>query len=67
MMRYNEATDKHEDNPLVEAFIDEIVEVCKKHNFSIDHEDGQGGFIITTFNILDSGKLRNASLDIGEL
>lgn len=33
----------------VKEFIDEIVEVCKKHQLSISHEDFQGGFIIEPF------------------
>jgi hypothetical protein len=29
------------------AFLLEIIEVCKKHNLSIGHEDGHGAFLIT--------------------
>lgn len=32
--------------PDVDLFIEEVVSVCKKHGFTIGHEDGHGGFII---------------------
>jgi hypothetical protein len=32
--------------PEVDAFIAEILSVCKKHNLAISHEDGHGAFII---------------------
>ena len=31
----------------VDSFVAEIYEVCKKHGMTIEHEDSQGGFIIT--------------------
>lgn len=31
-------------------FLDEIEQVCKKHNRSFSHEDSQGAFIIEDFN-----------------
>ena len=31
----------------VEAFLEEIEAVCRKHNMSIGHEDTGGSFIIT--------------------
>lgn len=34
----------------VDAFLDEIARVCKNWGFSIGHEDGYGGFIVTNFN-----------------
>lgn len=36
------------DFPELKGFMDEILEVCKKHNVSISHEDGHGGFLIET-------------------
>ena len=32
--------------PDVDAFIADIVAVCKKHNMTIGHEDSQGAFVI---------------------
>jgi hypothetical protein len=31
------------------AFLSDIVEICKKHNLSISHEDDQGAFIIERY------------------
>lgn len=32
--------------PAVDAFLEEINEVCRKHGMSISHEDTHGAFII---------------------
>jgi hypothetical protein len=37
-------------NARVEAFLDEIVEVCKKYKLSIAHEDHHGAFIIEEYS-----------------
>jgi hypothetical protein len=29
-----------------EAFLKDLIEVCKKHNLSISHEDSHGGFLV---------------------
>lgn len=39
--RKNVANDK------VDTFIEEILEVCKKHGLHISHEDTHGAFVIT--------------------
>lgn len=31
---------------MMDKFKEEIIEVCKKHNMYISHEDSQGGFLI---------------------
>lgn len=33
----------------VDAFLKEIVEVCRKHKMSLAHEDSQGGFIVQNY------------------
>ena len=38
------------ENKRADKFLNDIKEVCKKHNMSISHEDFQGGFIITSYN-----------------
>ena len=45
----------------IEAFLDEIEKVCKKHNLSISHEDGHGGFEIEEYNQDNIEWLRDAS------
>lgn len=47
--------------PEVEAFLDEIEAVCKKHGFSISHEDGHGAFVLEPFDSHNIEWLRNAS------
>ena len=34
----------------IELFLDEIIEVCKKHGLSISHEDEQGAFLIEDYD-----------------
>jgi hypothetical protein len=36
--------------PLVDAFLMEVIEVCKKYGMSISHEDSQGAFVIEPLN-----------------
>lgn len=42
-------------------FLDDIHEVCKKHNLSISHEDGHGSFIIEEYDEWNIKWLFNAS------
>lgn len=34
------------ESPEINAFLDEIAEVCRRHRMTISHEDGHGSFII---------------------
>ncbi len=52
-------------NPEVDAFLRDIIKVCEEHGFSIEHEDGQGAFIITKFNEAAADWLFLASTAIG--
>ncbi len=49
----------------VDAFIEEVIAVSKKHGFSIGHEDGHGAFVISRYSEDDSDWLRDASLEGG--
>ena len=51
------------ETPEVDAFIADIVEVCKKHNMSIGHEDGHGSFIIEKFCKFNIAWLQKASTE----
>lgn len=47
--------------PEVEAFLDDIEAVCRKHNISLSHEDTHGGFRIQAFDEGNIEWLRQAS------
>lgn len=34
------------EDPAVDAFLEEIIAVCKKHGMCIGHEDGHGSFLV---------------------
>jgi hypothetical protein len=51
MMRFNINSKNSEDNKEIELFINEILEIYKKYNFSISHEDKFGSFIIEKFDV----------------
>lgn len=34
------------ENPKIDAFLDEVLQVCEKHGFLISHEDHHGAFEI---------------------
>lgn len=34
------------ENPAVDAFLEEIAPVCKKHGMSLGHEDQHGSFLV---------------------
>lgn len=64
MYRWDEIQNKSVINPKVDDFLEEIKTVCKKHGFSIAHEDVQGGFIIENYNSGNIHWLMEASISI---
>lgn len=46
MKRWDGSTGTQTERPDVDAFIEEVLAVCKKHRMSIGHEDGHGSFIV---------------------
>jgi hypothetical protein len=53
--RFNTKTSDWTPTPEIDAFLEEIVAVCKKHGLSIGHEDTNGGFRIHKY---DEAKVR---------
>jgi len=51
--------------PDVDHFIEEIIEICKKYDYSISHEDEHGKFIIEYFNENNAKWLRDANVNFG--
>lgn len=45
------------------AFLSDLVEVCKKHNLSLSHEDGLGYFIVEKYDSRNIDWLLEAQLD----
>ena len=45
----------------VDAFIEEVIEVCKRHELSISHEDGHGTFEIEKYSESNVKWLRQAN------
>jgi len=46
MKRYRRGKSGSIENKEVDAFLREIVEVCKEHGFSLSHEDTHGAFVV---------------------
>lgn len=44
-------------NPSIIAFLEEIKDVCKKHGYSISHEDHHGSFVILKYSEEDANWL----------
>lgn len=53
MKRWNNALSEFAETPKVDAFLQEIAEVCRKHQMSLAHEDRQGSFIVNTYHSVD--------------
>ncbi len=50
--------------PNVDAFLEEILGVCRRHGMSISHEDFNGSFVVTRFNNRDAEWLNAANVDM---
>jgi hypothetical protein len=55
------------ERPDIDAFLDDIVAVCRKHGFGISHEDSQGGFIVVDGDAFNEDWLRAAADDTEEV
>jgi sugar phosphate isomerase/epimerase len=50
MKRYRRGKSGSIENKEVDAFLREIVKVCKDHGFSLSHEDTHGAFIVERYD-----------------
>lgn len=50
----------------VEAFIDDLIEVYKKHGLSLSHQDTEGAFIVEPISQNNITWLQQANLGNGE-
>ncbi len=60
MERFNNKTGEDEEIPKVDVFINEIIDICKKHGYSIAHEDCHGAFLIHGFDQETADWLKHA-------
>lgn len=60
MKRWASSKGDYIEDAKIDAFIEEVIKVCKRHRFSIGHEDGHGAFEIEKFNDSNAGWLRDA-------
>ena len=51
----------------IKAFFKEIEETCKKHGYSISHEDAHGSFEIEKYNEVNIDWLKKANLRLNDL
>jgi len=64
---WNNNTNQFESMPLeVKAFLADIVCVCKKHGYSLSHEDKHGSFIIDEYKDDNMQWLCSASNNVKE-
>lgn len=66
MKRWNKQKGEFEHRPEIDAFLQEIEEVCKRHGLSISHQDGHGSFVIERYCEYNVGWLEEASVNIDE-
>lgn len=64
MKRFDASTSERVENPKVDAFLAEILDVCRRHGLSISHEDSHGGFLVTPFDESTAAWLNDASINI---
>lgn len=50
----------------IEKFLEELDTLCRVHNISISHEDGQGAFILENYNESNIKWLREAFIEFEE-
>ncbi|MDP1722768.1 MAG: hypothetical protein Q8L37_06185 [Candidatus Gottesmanbacteria bacterium] len=60
MKRWKSTVGHEVENEKIDAFLTEVIEVCKKHGLSIGHEDSHGGFLVHKFSKDNADWLMNA-------
>ena len=60
MKRWNTKHNKNLKNEDIDDFLEDIVEVCKRHKLTISHEDAHGAFKIESFNKYNIAWIKNA-------
>jgi hypothetical protein len=66
MKRWSRGAGGQLELPAVDAFLEEVLAVARKHGFAIAHEDEHGGFVIVFYDERTADWLRAASVDFRE-
>ena len=61
MKRWKTTEGKEIENAKIDAFLSEVIEVSKKHQLSIGHEDIGGAFLVHKFTQENAGWLMSAA------
>ena len=56
-----------EANEELKQFFKDIEDVCKKHGYSISHEDGHGAFMIEEYSEFNINWFKNAHLCLNKV
>lgn len=63
MIRYDIATKSDVENPDVDKFVEELIDVCHKYGMCLSHEDLQGSFIVRNLDDNFIAWLRHAMIE----
>lgn len=64
MKRWNANTNAQVEDPRIDAFLADLVAVCRKHDLSLSHEDGHGSFLVRpSFDEFYAKWLSEAAID----
>ena len=63
MKRFHHGKGTQVEDTTVDAFLNEVLEVCRKHGMSISHEDEHGSFLVKDFDEAYALWLMRAAID----
>ena len=66
MKRWSKTHGQYRKFPEIDAFLAEVLSVCKKHGMSISHEDTHGAFVVEQYSEERAEWLQDAHEAIGK-
>ena len=62
------STSKHDEieSPVIDRFLEDIIDVYRKHGLSLAHEDSHGGFLVETHTLKNVEWLMAAADNTGD-
>jgi hypothetical protein len=61
-LRWSQDAVKSIPTPHADAFLAEVIEVCRLHGYVIGHEDAHGAFVVEMYSGEGADRLRSAAL-----